>query len=100
MLTTAYVSSFCNEPAKLSLSVDGTDFLFLLDSGATLSSVGGGYKGPLSFESIDSVGIEGSSVSTWLTPPLSIFPSDQPELRITHCLVYMPLCPFNLMGRD
>uniref|UniRef100_A0A3B4CXU0 ribonuclease H n=1 Tax=Pygocentrus nattereri TaxID=42514 RepID=A0A3B4CXU0_PYGNA len=79
------------------LNVSGVDFSFLIDTGATLSSLGPKYEGPLSSRTTSSVGITGQPFVSHYTPPLSVLCDD---LRFSHSFVFMPDCPFNLMGRD
>uniref|UniRef100_A0A3B4CIG3 ribonuclease H n=1 Tax=Pygocentrus nattereri TaxID=42514 RepID=A0A3B4CIG3_PYGNA len=79
------------------LNVSGVDYNFLIDTGATLSSLGPSYEGPLSSRITSSVGITGQPFSSPYTPPLQVVCD---AVRFTHSFVFMPDCPFNLMGRD
>lgn len=88
------------DPPVISLAIDGQNFMFLLDSGATMSSVGRGYEGPFSYETVRSVGIDGVPFDTPLTPLLPIYLSDSPNVTLSHRFVSMAMCPYNLLGRD
>ncbi|XP_037387263.1 uncharacterized protein LOC119261756 [Pygocentrus nattereri] len=55
------------------------------------------YEGPLSSRITSSVGITGQPFSSPYTPPLQVVCD---AVRFTHSFVFMPDCPFNLMGRD
>lgn len=84
----------------LNLTIDDVTFPFLVDTGATISSLGVNYEGPITNKCIESVGIEGVSQTNYFTPPLTVTCSSDSAIFMQHPFVYMPDCPFNLLGRD
>ena len=82
------------------LNVNGSIYSFISDTGATMSSLGSTYEGPVSGQTISSVGIDGVPFQSHLTPPFLVFCADDPDTRLRHRFVFMEGSPFNLLGRD
>ncbi|XP_060792029.1 uncharacterized protein LOC132895435 [Neoarius graeffei] len=100
MLNLSFSSPRNAELPLVPLCLAGREYPFLLDTGATMSSVGRDYEGPLSTRFVSSVGIEGVPFDSSCTPPLPVICTLDPSLRFSHSFIFMPECPFNLLGRD
>ncbi|XP_060766502.1 uncharacterized protein LOC132874382 isoform X1 [Neoarius graeffei] len=100
MLNLSFSSPRNAELPFVPLCLAGREYPFILDTGATMSSVGRDYEGPLSTRFVSSVGIEGVPFDSSCTPPLPVICTLDPSLRFSHSFIFMPECPFNLLGRD
>uniref|UniRef100_A0A8C5MKW3 Gypsy retrotransposon integrase-like protein 1 n=1 Tax=Leptobrachium leishanense TaxID=445787 RepID=A0A8C5MKW3_9ANUR len=81
------------------LHIDGRPVSFLVDTGATTSTLETThYTGPLQ-ESAPSTGINGVSTDTYLTTPLSLALSPD-DCILHHRFSIIPSCPVSLLGRD
>uniref|UniRef100_A0A671NBT6 ribonuclease H n=1 Tax=Sinocyclocheilus anshuiensis TaxID=1608454 RepID=A0A671NBT6_9TELE len=83
----------------VTLMVHGQPQTFLLDSGADVTSMTTAhYKGPLSNQIVNSVGISGTDIACPVTPPLEVrAPGFKPFF---HKFTIIPGAPINLLGRD
>lgn len=87
----------------LDLKVDGVVYSFLVDSGATRSSLSGNiYNGPVSAASISTVGIGGKPVQCPITHtlPTHTQTGGQTGEIFMHPFIIIPNSPVNLLGRD
>ncbi|XP_060764630.1 esterase OVCA2 isoform X2 [Neoarius graeffei] len=100
ILHCSFDSYLASDLPVMELAVNGEVLPFLIDTGATMSSVGNSYEDPISNKTVRSVGIDGVPFSSPCTPPLLVTCPADTALRKHHSFVLMPQCPFNLMGRD
>ena len=100
MLHCTFESLGSDDMPLIELCIDGQAYPFLVDTGATMSSLGRDCEVPISNSCINSVGIEGVEREYNMTPPLLVSCSLDPSIRFHHRFVYMDNCPFNLLGRD
>ncbi|XP_053575174.1 uncharacterized protein LOC128664361 [Bombina bombina] len=85
----------------MSLVVQGVPHDFLVDTGATKSSISAReYNGPVTNTCEKSVGITGVPISCPRTPPLEVYPNDSPSNRFVYAFRIIPNSPVNLLGRD
>ena len=79
--------------------VEGCRCIFLVDSGASISTIGclAGNPPPLSHRSLKTMGFSGKPMEQLFTTPLNF---DILEQRGSHSFLYAPACPINLLGRD
>lgn len=85
----------------LELKVDHKPYVFLIDSGASVSSLSSNvYSGSVTGKKINSVGINNVPVKCDLTPSLPITSNDVPSLFKMHAFAIIPNSPFCLLGRD
>ncbi|MGL5598892.1 MAG: hypothetical protein ACRDDA_12460 [Aeromonas sp.] len=83
----------------IDLQVSGETHSFLMDTGATCSSLSGNsYEGPVTEKTIRSVGVSGTNVLCQLTPPLEVVTPN--DICLHHKFVIVPNSPLNLLGRD
>ncbi|XP_016106185.1 endogenous retrovirus group K member 9 Pol protein-like [Sinocyclocheilus grahami] len=85
----------------LELKIDSKPYVFLLDTGASRSSLSGKvYEGSITGKTINSVGISAVPVRCEMTPTLSVTSKDNPSLFKMHAFAIIPDAPFCLLGRD
>uniref|UniRef100_A0A673H911 ribonuclease H n=1 Tax=Sinocyclocheilus rhinocerous TaxID=307959 RepID=A0A673H911_9TELE len=85
----------------LELKIDSKPYVFLLDTGASRSSLSGKvYEGSITGKTINSVGISGVPVRCEMTPTLPVTSKDNPSLFKMHAFAIIPDAPFCLLGRD
>ncbi|CAH2330314.1 NYNRIN-like isoform X1, partial [Pelobates cultripes] len=77
----------------------GRSLPFLGDTGATCSSLCDTYYQGTREKSTPSLGINGVSTPTFVTPPLSVFCNLNGSSTV-HPFRLIPKCPVNLLGRD
>ena len=79
--------------------MEGCRCIFLVDSGASVSTIGclAGKPPPLSHRSLKTMGFSGKPMEQSFTTPLNF---DILEQRGSHSFLYAPACPINLLGRD
>ncbi|KAA0724010.1 Retrovirus-related Pol polyprotein from transposon gypsy [Triplophysa tibetana] len=94
--------SFSNRTDELpivSLKVNGVDYSFLIDTGATCSSISAKfYEGPITNHTMRSVGVSGTEVICHMTPAIEVKAIN--HLPFFHKFVVTPNSPLNLLGRD
>ncbi|XP_039897492.1 protein NYNRIN-like isoform X2 [Simochromis diagramma] len=85
----------------LEVEIDGKKYPFLVDSGATKSSLSGKfYNGPVSSVCINTMGINGTVVQCPKTHSLKTRWGSKPDEITYHPFVIIPNSPVNLLGRD
>uniref|UniRef100_A0AAX7ULX2 ribonuclease H n=1 Tax=Astatotilapia calliptera TaxID=8154 RepID=A0AAX7ULX2_ASTCA len=85
----------------LQVEIDGKKYPFLVDSGATKSSLSGKfYNGPVSSVCINTMGINGTVVQCPKTHSLKTRWGSKPDEITYHPFVIIPNSPVNLLGRD
>lgn len=83
------------------LKVDHKPYVFLIDTGASLSSLSSRfYEGSITGKTINSVGISGVPVRCEITPTLPVTSNDDSSLFKMHAFAVIPDAPFCLLGRD
>uniref|UniRef100_A0A8C5M0Y9 Gypsy retrotransposon integrase-like protein 1 n=1 Tax=Leptobrachium leishanense TaxID=445787 RepID=A0A8C5M0Y9_9ANUR len=83
----------------LTLHIEGKPISFLIDTGATTSTIESKYySGPLA-KSEPSMGIIGVSTNTFSTRPLALTTPDGKSL-LYHMFTVIEDCPISLLGRD
>ncbi len=94
--------SFSNRTDELpivSLKVNGVDYSFLIDTGATCSSISAKfYEGPITNRTMRSVGVSGTDIICHMTPAIEVKALNR--LPLFHKFVITPNSPLNLLGRD
>ena len=85
----------------IELNVDHKPYVFLVDSGASISSLSSNfYEGLITGKKISSIGIDNVPVKCEMTPPLPVTSKDVPSLFKMHDFAIIPNSPFCLLGRD
>ena len=87
-----------NDP-YLYLSVAGEQIRFLVDTGATVSSIGDirGRPPPLTNQTLSTMGFSGDAQNNYFTTPLEV---SGPTACLYHAFIYSKACPVPLLGRD
>lgn len=100
MISMSSKNNECTLP-NMELVIDGKVFSFLVDTGATYSSISGQkYSGPVSAKTTRSVGIDGVPILCPITHLLPVRPATKPELQLLHCFTIIPNTLFNLLGME
>lgn len=73
---------------------------FLLDCGATRSTLSEEYYRGETTNAEPSMGIHGILTKTLKTPPLSVVDPEHSSVILYHSFRIIPGCPVNLLGRD
>ncbi len=83
----------------VSLEVNGVDYSFLIDTGATCSSISAKfYEGPITNRTMRSVGVLGTDIICHMTPAIKVKVLN--HIPLFHRFVITPKLPLNLLGRD
>ncbi len=94
--------SFSNRTDELpivNLKVNGVDYSFLIDTGATCSSISAKfYEGPITNRTMRSVGVSGTDIICHMTPAIEVKVLN--HIPLFHKFVITPNSPLNLLGRD
>ena len=88
-----------NKQPLLTGVLEGTNQTFLIDTGASVSTVGTieNAPPPLSTRTLKTVGFSGKTQTQKFTEPLTLYIMDQ---EVKHSFLYAPHCPVPLLGRD
>ncbi|MGL5598690.1 MAG: reverse transcriptase domain-containing protein, partial [Aeromonas sp.] len=83
----------------VNLKVNGVEYSFLIDTGATCSSISAKfYEGPITDRTMRSVGVSGTDVICHMTPPIEVRALN--HVPFFHRFAITPNSPLNLLGRD
>ncbi len=79
--------------------MNGVDYSFLIDTGATCSSISAKfYEGPITNRTMRSVGVSGTDIICHMTPAIEVRVLN--HLPLFHKFVITTNSPLNLLGRD